>query len=330
MNPDLPASRSGLLLATVLDGQGGGTSLDWEGVAAWTRSDGVLWLHLDYRTADAEHWLGTSSLIDPLIQEALTDTDPRPRSLAVDGQTLLLVLRGMNGARGARPEDMVSVRCWIEPHRIITLRHRPIDALDTLSEDLMAGRGPVSAGDFLAALVEQTQDPLVTCVDQLDDAVAHAEDVALDQPHRQLREQLANLRRQAIGLRRFIAPQREALSRLAGFTLSFITAEQRARLRESGDRLTRTVEELDAARDRAAVTHEELQSRQSELSNQRLYVLSIITAIFLPLGFVTSLLGVNVGGVPGKEFAWGFWVLLGLLGCTLGLQVWVLRRRGWF
>ena len=89
----------------------------------------------------------------------------------------------------------------------------------------------------------------------------------------------------------------------------WFTAEYRARFAETADHMTRSLEELDAARDRAAVTQEELGSRVAEAANQRLYVLSIITAVFLPLGFVCALLGVNVGGVV--------------------MQLWLFKRRGW-
>jgi zinc transporter len=98
---------------------------------------------------------------------------------------------------------------------------------------------------------------------------------------------------------------------------------------EAADRMTRTIEELDAARDRAAVTQEELASRLTELTNQRLYVLSIITAVFLPLGFVCALLGVNVGGVPYKQSDWAFWALCGLFVVGVAIQLWVFRRKGW-
>ncbi len=93
--------------------------------------------------------------------------------------------------------------------------------------------------------------------------------------------------------------------------------------------MTRSIEELDAARDRAAVTQEELGSRLTEATNQRLYVLSIVTAFFLPLGFVCSLLGVNVGGVPLQHDDWAFWALIGMFGVGVALQLWLFRRRGW-
>jgi hypothetical protein len=64
------------------------------------------------------------------------------------------------------------------------------------------------------------------------------------------------------------------------------------RIREVSDRLIRNIEDLDAVRGRAAVTQEELLSRLSEQMNSRMYVLSVVAAIFLPLGFLTGLLGI--------------------------------------
>lgn len=93
--------------------------------------------------------------------------------------------------------------------------------------------------------------------------------------------------------------------------------------------LQRVIEDLDAIRDRAIVTHEELASRQTEQLNQRLYLLSLITSIFLPLGFLTGLLGVNIGGIPGvndpKAFAY---FCLGLGGLLL-IQILLLYRFRW-
>jgi zinc transporter len=89
------------------------------------------------------------------------------------------------------------------------------------------------------------------------------------------------------------------------------------------------VEELDAARDRAAITQEELGSRIAELTNRRIYMLSIITAVFLPLGFVCTLLGMNVGGVPLRNVSWAFWAVLGAFAVGSATQIWFFKRRGW-
>ena len=320
------ATPTGLLHAFLLDGRGGARTLDWDGVRSWGPNDGVLWINLDYAAEDAERWIRQT--IDPLLREALLDPDPRPRAVA-HGEDLLLIVRGINLNEGATPDDMLSVRAFIEPRRIVTLRHRVSSSIQSLVAELERGRGPRTAGELTVRLVERMIEHIVTRIDQLGDAVATCEDQLLGGPRPALRATLADHRRSAIALRRFLAPQREALTRLTAISVPWLDAEHRGRIGEVADRMTRTVEELDAARDRAAVTQEELASRLAEGTNQRLYLLSIITAVFLPLGFVCSLLGVNVGGVPLQGASWAFWALCGVFVVGVAIQLWIFKLRGW-
>jgi zinc transporter len=324
-----PTEPSGLAHAFLLDGRGGAERLDWDGVLRWTPGDGPLWLNLDYTAADVKRWLALGSAIDPLVRDSLLDDDPRPRA-ASRGDSLILIVRAINLNEGAAPEDMLSIRAWVEPHRMITLRHRKSRSLKAIAAELEAGTGPAGVGELTASLIERVLEYVATRVDTLGDAIAACEDQVLAETRGELRTQLADHRRRAIGLRRFLAPQREAFAKLAQIQVPWLPAHARARIAESADRMTRTVEELDAARDRAAVTQEELQSKIGEATNQRLYVLSIITAVFLPLGFVCSLLGVNVGGVPLQHEDWAFWALCGVFAGVVALQIWFFRRRGWF
>jgi zinc transporter len=77
-------------------------------------------------------------------------------------------------------------------------------------------------------------------------------------------------------------------------------------LREEADRITRYLEDLDLARERAVVLQEEFLGQLAQEQNARMYVLSVVAAIFLPLTFITGLLGMNVGGLPGLESPVGF------------------------
>jgi zinc transporter len=319
--------QTGLAHAYLLDGRGGGERLDWAGVERWTPGAGSLWLNLDYSAPDAAQWL--SSSLDPLVRDAMLDDDPRPRAVP-HGDALLLIVRAINLNHGAEPEDMLSIRAWIEPHHVLTLRHRQSRSLKAIASELEAGGGPASVGELTALLIERVLEYITTRVDTLSDAIAAFEDQVLVETRGELRTQLADQRRRAIALRRFLAPQREAFGKLAQIQVPWLSATARGRILESADRMTRTVEELDAARDRAAVTQEELQSKIAETTNQRLYVLSIMTAVFLPLGFVCSLLGVNVGGVPLQHDDWAFWALCGAFIVVVTLQIWFFRRRGWF
>lgn len=319
-------STRGLLNAYLLDGKGGARALDWAAVDAWSPNDGVLWLNLDY--AAAGQWLQKESKVDQVSLSALLDPDPRPRALA-HGEDLLLIVRGINLNEGAAPEDMVSVRAYVEPRRILTLRHRHSHVLHTIAELIEQGAGPRTPGELTAILIERVVGLVVTRVDTLSDSIADCEERVVGESAADVRAVLADLRRRAIALRRFLAPQREALTRLATITMPWLDDVMKSRIAESADDMTRTIEELDAARDRAAVTQEELGSRVAEAANQRLYVLSIITAVFLPLGFVCALLGVNVGGVPLQKDDWAFWALCGAFGVGVGIQLWMFRKRGW-
>ena len=255
----------------------------------------------------------------------------RARAPHPHGNDLLLIVRGINHAEGAAPEDMISIRAWIEPSRVITLRHRRSRSIDAIAGDLKRGAGPRNAGELASELVERVVEHCSSRVDWLGDSIAACEDQILTDNAgvSELRTKLADLRRRAIALRRFLAPQREALAKLTHAQMRWFESEHRARVTEVADRMTRTVEELDAARDRAAITQEELGSRIAELTNRRIYMLSLITAIFLPLGFVCTLLGMNVGGQPLRDVSWAFWVVLAAFAIGSAIQIWLFKRRGW-
>ena len=109
----------------------------------------------------------------------------------------------------------------------------------------------------------------------------------------------------------------------------FLSDTDRIRLREVSDRIIRYVEDLESTRDRATVVQEELNSHLSEQLNSRMYMLSLVAAVFLPLGFLTGFLGVNEGGIPGAENPFGFALVIVVLAVLVALQIWLFKRRNW-
>lgn len=320
--------EQGLITAYVLDGRGGGRQVGWEAVRAWRPSDGLLWLHLDYTQPDAQAWLREDSGIDHVVAESLMLKDVRPRTL-LTREGLMVVLRGMNLNPGQNPEDMVAVRVWIEDHRVITLRRRHVLSIDELRERIDRGMGPVSPGTFLVDLADRLVDHMAKAISEVEDSVDRLDEQVATAGSRELRTQLSHVRREAILLRRYLAPQRDAMSRLYSEPVEWLDDEQRMRLREIADRTLRYVEDLDAARDRAGVGQEELASRMAEQLNSRMYLLSVVAALFLPLGFVTGLLGVNVAGIPGTGSPGDFFIVCFMLLLLAMMQLWIFKRRGW-
>jgi len=300
-----------------LDGDGGAQAADLYdqgSVNAGSNGFEFVWIQLQRENADAIGWLETGSGLDGFIREALTAEDTRPRC-TVHGDGAIINLRGVNLHEGADPEDMISIRLWVEKRRVIGVWRRPLYAVADLMASLERGVAPASPGDLVAKLALRLVDRMEPTVADLHEQIDAMEDVLDDPDATFSRAALADLRRQAIILRRFIAPQRDALNTLAIEDLDWLTERDRSRIREAGDKTTRVAEELESVRERAAIVHDQLLERRAEQMNRYTLLLSVVAAIFLPLGLLTGLLGINVGGMPGADSPWAFWAV------TAGLMV---------
>jgi zinc transporter len=144
-----------------------------------------------------------------------------------------------------------------------------------------------------------------------------------------IRIKLSKLRKRTVSMRRYLAPQREAMNRLVSENLGWLEEFDRLRLRETSDRLVRYIEDIDEVRDRAALAQDELANRVSEQMNKRSYVFTVVATIFLPLSFFTGLMGINVGGMPGMEQEAAFWIVVAMCaGLTIALAL-LFRFKKW-
>lgn len=321
-------SNDGLIFAYIIDGEGGGTAVDWQGITDWRPEKGLLWIHLDYSNEYAKQWLQTESKLSALSCDILMEQDSRPRFITTQ-EGFLLILRGVNCNPDSDPDDMVALRMGFEENRIITIRHRRVMAINDIHEATEARSGPKSAVGFLTMVIDRMVNRMGDVVAEIDDQVDELEDTVLTAESYELRSQLAKIRRQIIGLRRYIAPQRDVMARLQNEPLEWLSDKAKLHLRELLERTARFVEDLDSARDRAAITQEELNNRLSEQMNKAMYVLSIVAAIFLPLSLLTGLLGINVGGIPGAENKWAFLIVTFLLIMIALLLIGLFRRVKW-
>lgn len=318
-----------LIFAMLLDGEGGARYQTLDEVRRWQPSDGVRWVHLDHKHPDTEALLLELTGLEDFEARGLLDSESRPRVNSRDGD-LLLALRGVNLNPGADPHDMVSLRFWASASHIVTLRHRKVMAVQDLRDRLEAGQGPTSVAALITAIANRLTDRMGPQIQEIEDGVDDAEQRVLDDEVANVRRDLASLRRIAIALRRYIAPQRDVLTRLLELRLGWFSDADLRQLREVHDRVTRYVEDLDAVRERASVTQEELSQRVAEGMNRTMYVLSIIAGIFLPLSLLTGLLGINVGGIPGSDVSSAFLVVcIGLILIAV-FELLVFRRMRWF
>jgi zinc transporter len=134
-------------------------------------------------------------------------------------------------------------------------------------------------------------------------------------------------RHTAIRLSRYLAPQRHALATLSQHEADWIADRVQGRFRDTADRLTRITEELDVLRERSIVVQDEMLHRSSQKMEKTMYVLTVVATVMLPLGFLTGLLGINVGGMPGADSVGAFWVVVLLCLVIAIAELWILRRK---
>lgn len=317
-------------LAIWLDGKGGARQL---GAGALELPEGAeeagfLWAHLRLGAEETPDRLKAAGL-DDFVIDALMADETRPRC-TVHGEGVILNLRGVNLQEGADVEDMISVRFWLTATRIIGVWRRPLTATSDLLASIARGRGPVSPGDFVSRLVLRLADRAEPAVADLNERVDDFEEALLENESRIERAKLAGIRRSAIILRRYLMPQRDALTTLEIEDVAWLSEHDRSHLREAAERIYRLGEDLDAIRDRTQIISDQIMDARAERLNARMLVLSIVTAIFLPLGLITGLLGINVGGMPGADNPAAFWVVTAILAVIGALLFFVARRMGMF
>ncbi|MCL4221485.1 MAG: zinc transporter ZntB [Phycisphaerales bacterium] len=288
-----------------------------------------LWMHFDRTRAHAQEWLRDRSGLDPLAIDALLADETRPRATEFD-RGLLIMLRAVNLNPGAEPDDLVSLRCWLDSSRLITLRQRPLHSVAEVHQRIVRRQGPGSSGSVLSSLALAIALSLGVVLEDLEDPLDHADEALSDaRPEAVSISQLADVRREAARLRRYLAPQRDTLTHLVISGNPLIDAGARRELLEAADQNARIVEHLEEIRDRAAVTQDEYRAVRELRQSRTMYLLTLIAAVFLPLSFLTGLLGINVGGIPGADNPTAFWIVAISLLSLAGVLVVAFKKLHW-
>ena len=142
------------------------------------------------------------------------------------------------------------------------------------------------------------------------------------------RGDLGRLRRVLVRLQRLLAPEPAALFRLLNRPPVWIDEHDLQELREAAEEFASTVADGSALAERVKLLQEELAAVATEQTNRSLFVLTIVTVLALPFNVVAGLLGMNVGGIPFADHAFGFWVIVALVtSFTAGAGLLAYRRR---
>ena len=281
---------------------------------------GFVWVHLEGRDEADLARIKSHKDIPDVAAGALIATETRPRCDPIENGAIVN-LRGVGDCDPNDSDCLVSIRLWVIARKVISLSRRTMGATAVVMAKMEAGKIHDS-GDLVAAFawsISVQLDPEVYRLgDKLDQAESGFEEARL---HR-LRREITAVRSEAIGYRRFIAPNRDALRTLTEQEFDWLEQDDKLHIMEAADRFARMAEELEAVRERAALLHEQITDLRAEQVDHRALYISIVAFIFLPLTFITGLLGMNVEGIPYAQHPHAFWGVVAF--CVLvGAGVWI-------
>ncbi|PEQ11703.1 zinc transporter ZntB [Novosphingobium sp. PC22D] len=326
------ADDTPLLFGRVLDGHGGCQPVTWDEAREWRpgKPGEVLWVHLCRNRPGVEEWLREELNVPEPTAELLVSDETRPRAFR-EGKTIVGTLRGINFNPGAEPEDMVSMQLWCDGRRLVTLRRNPLQTPREILADLDAGHGPTDAGATITQLIEAMVARMNRSIVDMNDHIDQLEDLDPDDEDTEdMLDRISVIRRNCLALKRHMSPQHEALERISRDAPDWFEDHDRREIAETIDRLRRYLDDLDISKESAVVLQDDLRARTLASSERTQYLLTIVAAIFLPLGFITGLLGINVGGMPGTDDGDAFWVVVILCSAILMVQLFLFRKWKWF
>jgi zinc transporter len=322
-----------LLFGRVLDGHGGARAISWADAQLWQPGTAgeTLWLHLCRTTEGVQPWLQDSLHIPEPTAELLTSDDTRPRAFR-EGHVLVATLRGINFNPGSQPEDMISMQLWCDGERLVTLRRYKLQTPRDVLAKLDSGAGPRDAGALVTNLIEHLVTKMNSAIVDMNAEIDRLEalEPAETDPDGML-VQISTIRRNCLALQRHMAPQHVALEEISRDAPDWFENHDRREIGETIALLRRFLDDIDISKESAVVLMDELRGRAVAKAERTNYKLTLIASIFLPLSFLTGLLGINVAGIPGNATgeADAFWVVCGLCVGILLVQLWLFRRWRW-
>lgn len=323
----------GLVFAIAFDGEGVGRVLSSCDASTLRHEagEGWLWLHFNLADMRTRTFLDRHAPLPPAVRALLIDDEDR-HTAAGDGQAVGMVLSDFrtefDGSAGFEPARL---RLALAERLVVSVRRHPLMGVDRVRRAVAAGRRIETPGLLIGALGDAFLDAAADHVETISDKFDDMEDAVIAGLSDTGRNNVARMRRTLLRLHREVAPMRSLMRRLGVLAAenaaspAALAAGEASRLVAAFDGLDNEVRDLQA---RARLIREEIEALASAETNHQLFILSVLSAVFLPGTLVTGLFGMNTADLPFTETVGGFWFALGFVALATAFVILVIRWLG--
>ncbi|UCH26106.1 MAG: magnesium/cobalt transporter CorA [Trueperaceae bacterium] len=268
--------------------------------------------------------------LHPLVREDIASVGQRPKVELFEAH-LFIVLRMLSLTEDGSPQSE-QLSLVLGPDYVLTFQERPGDVFAPVRERLRRGKGRMRklGADYLAyALIDVIVDSYFSVLEHYGDTLEELEEEILREPTPHSLERVNRLRRELLFLRKSIWPLRELMGTLQREESPVVSAVVVTFLRDAYDHSIQVIDTVETFREVLSGLHDFYLTSLSFKMNEVMKVLTIIATIFIPLGFLVGVYGMNFDVMPELHLRWGYPALWLFMVTLVAAMLVLFRRRRW-
>ena len=328
------SDSAGLICGYVFGPGESGQPIDSAAAAKWLvahQGDSgpeFVWLHFSLTNVNSEKWLVDHLSLPAHYFETMRE-GPASTRIEQDDDCLIAVINDLIYEFSYDATQTATLWMCVSNKVVVSARLHPLRSVDRLQMSIKRGARIASPVALLAQLLRGQADVLQQIARNATAEVDLIEDKLLAGQVDNKRSTLGSLRRVFVRLRRLLAPEPGALFRLLNRPPSWFDEEDAQELRAATEEFSAVLSDLAALQERIKLLQEEIAAHTTEQTNRSLFLLTMVTVMALPINIIAGLLGMNVGGIPFAESAYGFWLIAGIVAAFTSFAGWYAfsRRR---
>lgn len=292
----------------------------------------VVWVDMESPTEADEQVLLDVFNFHPLTVEDCRENRHYPKIEEFPGY-LYFIVHGVRADTSPDRFNTIELDGFLGRNYVITYHHDTFRSIHNVKQLLRTS--PISCQRGPAFLLHQILDQVVDfyspVLDDFDDRIDELEQEIFGskRPNNQILAQIQDLKRSVLRLRRISTKQMDILLRMSRGEFALIPEEMRPFYRDVYDHLVRVVDLSESYRDLISGSLEAYLSVVSNRMNEIMKVLTIFSAIMLPLTFIAGVYGMNFDNMPELHSRFGYYgTLIVMAVVALGMLIFFWRR-GW-
>lgn len=273
--------------------------------------------------------IGTRFKIHPLILEDILTTGQRAK-LDVYQDQLFIVVRRLFQEKEELKDEQVSI--IIGPNYVISFLEHEDPIFTSIKERIRKENSRIRKmkSDYLAyTLLDTIVDHYFIVLEKIDIQLESLEEELVTTPKPSTLQKIQHAKREAIFLRKSVWPMRDVISRFQRIESPLVSSTTQLYLRDVHDHTIQTIDVIEGFRDIVAGMLDLYLSNINIRMNEIMKVLTVVSTIFVPLTFITSLYGMNFEYMPELHTHWGYPLVLLTMLVSAGSMLIIFRRYKW-